>query len=115
MITYQVSVQGTDPSVTAQYHEFSDWYCGFNLALDPSSRPPFPRMMLNDAIDRHKGIAKEVHLTTTLNAKDGPIKITSRHQLAVQLDAADPNRVAEAREYLQSFRGVSFREYTQGK
>ena len=101
--------------MAAQYREFSDRYAQFNLALNPKSRPPFPRMMLNEAIERHQGVAKEVHLTAALSPKDAPIKITSRHQLAAQLDAADMNRVAEAREYLRSFPSVSFREYRQGK
>ncbi|MGO9109092.1 MAG: hypothetical protein ACLP9L_07665 [Thermoguttaceae bacterium] len=114
-ITYQAQVQATAPAVAAQYHEFSDWYTQFNLALNPSSRPPFPRMMLNEAIERHQGVAKEVHLSTTLSPKDVPNKITSRHQLAVQLDSADMNRVAEAREYLRSFQNVSLGEYRKGK
>src|SRR5208283_3389265 len=60
-ITYQVEVQATDAAVAAQYREFADWYAQLNFVLDPKSRPPFPRMMLNDAIERHQGIAKEVH------------------------------------------------------
>ena len=66
-ITYQAQLQTTDPAVAAQYHEFSDWYTQFNLALNPTSRPPFPRMMLNEAIERHKGVAKEVHLIAALS------------------------------------------------
>ncbi len=45
-------------------------------------------MMLNEAIKRHQGVAKEVHLAAALNPKDGPIKIASRHQLALELDSA---------------------------
>ncbi|MEI8372137.1 MAG: hypothetical protein WCJ35_04785 [Planctomycetota bacterium] len=114
-MTYQAQVQSTVPAVAAQYHEFSDWYAQFNFAVNPKSRPPFPRMMLNEAIDRSKGIAKEVHLTTALSPKDVPTKITSRHQLVMQLDSADRNRVAEAREYQRSFQSVSFRDYREGK
>ena len=114
-ITYQAQVQSTAPAVAAQYHDFSDWYAQFNFAVNPKSRPPFPRMMLNEAIDRSKGVAKEVHLTTALGPKDVPTKISSRHQLVVQLDSADMNRVTEAREYLRSFQSVSFREYREGK
>ena len=83
-ITYQAQVQATDPAVAAQYREFSDWYAQFNHALNPKSWPPFPRMMLNEAIERHQGVAKEVHLTAVLSPQDAPIKITSRHQLALR-------------------------------
>jgi len=115
LITYRVQVQATDATVATQYHEFSDWYAQLNFVLNPKSRPPFPRMMLNDAIDRHQGIAKEVHLVAASSPKDVPVKITSRHQLSTQLDSTDASRVAEARKHLQSFRSVSFREYRQEK
>jgi hypothetical protein len=114
-ITYQAQVQGTDPAVSAQYHEFSDWYVRYNLAQDPKSRPPFPRMMLNDAIDRHQGIAKEVHLTSTRGSTGTTSKVTSRHQITMKLDSADTARTAEAREYLRRFQPVSFRDYQGGK
>lgn len=115
MLTYRAQVQSTDPEVAAQYHEFSDWYTKLNLALTPSSRPPFPRMMLNDAIDRHKGVAKEVHLTVALNASAAPIKVTSRHQLTANLGTADMQRVTDARENLRSFPNVSLKDYRQEK
>ncbi len=114
-ITYQAQVQATHPMVAAQYHEFSDWYAQFNHVMNPKSWPPFPRMMLNEAIERHQGIAKEVHLTAALGPREAPTRITSRHQLALQLDSADVKRVAEAREYLRSFEAVSLGEYRKMK
>ncbi len=114
-ITYQAQVQMTDPAVAAQYHEFSDWYAQFNHVLNPKSWPPFPRMMLNEAIDRRQGVAKEVHLTAALGPQESPTKITSRHQLAMQLDASDTQRVAQSRQYLHSFTNVSLADYRKGK
>jgi hypothetical protein len=114
-ITYQAQVQATDLAVAAQYHEFSDWYAQFNHAFNPKSWPPFPRMMLNEAIERHQGVAKEVHLTAVLSPQEAPTKVTSRHQLALRLDSSDMKRVAEAREYLRSFPSVSLGEYRRGK
>ena len=114
-ITYQAEIQATDSATAAQYHEFSDWYAKFNLALDPKSRPPFPRMSLNDAIERHQGIATKVHLTAALGSKGTVTKITSRHQIALQLDSNDMARAAEARESLRNFQGVSFRDYQAAK
>ncbi len=114
-ITYQARIQATDGAVAAQYREFSDWYAKFNHTLNPKSWPPFARMMLNEAIQRRQGVAKEVHLTAILNPKAAPIKVSSRHQLAAELDSADMNRLAEVREHLQNFRSVSLGEYRQGK
>jgi hypothetical protein len=109
-LTYQVQVQVTEPAVAAQYREFSDWYANFNLALDRKSRPPFPRLVLNEAIEHHKGIAKEVQLTADLGAK-GQVKITSRHQLTMGLDAVEQHRIAEAQRNLKDFQSVTFQEY----
>ena len=114
-ITYQAQVQVTDTAVAAQYREFSDWYAKFNHTVNPKSWPPFARMMLNEAIQRRQGVAKEVHLTATLNPKQTPVKIASRHQLAAELESADVNRVAEVRQHLQDFQSVSLAEYRRGK
>ena len=114
-ITYQARVQTADPAVAAQYREFSDWYAKFNLALNPKSRPPFPRMMLNEAIQRHQGVAKEVHLPRPWARRTRRSRSPAVINWPWQLDSADMNRVAEAREYLRSFQSVSFREYRQGK
>jgi hypothetical protein len=114
-ITYRVHVANTTPEVAAQYHEFSDWYAKFNAALNPSARPPFARLMLNEALDRHQGVAKDVCLSTTLGSKETPAKITSRHHLAGQLDATDLGRLNEAEESMRSFQRVPFRDYRQGR
>ena len=79
-LTYQVVLLPTGPEAAAQYREFSDWDAQFNHVINPQSRPPFPRMMLNEALERNHGIAKEVQLTTSFFAHT-PTKITSRHEL----------------------------------
>ena len=114
-VTYRARLQATDAAMAAQYHEFSDCYTQLNLALNPSSRPPFPRMLLNEAIERRQGIAKEVHLVAALAPGDPPLKVVSRHQLAAALGATDRNRVAEVRRYAESFTAVSLREYLRRK
>jgi hypothetical protein len=113
-LTYQVVLLPTGPEAAAQYREFSDWDAQFNHVINPQSRPPFPRMMLNAELERNHGIAKEVQLTTTFFTQT-PTKITSRHELAGQLDASDMKRVAEAREDMKSFQHVALKDYVQRK
>ncbi len=110
-VTYRAQLQATDATVAAQYHEFSDWYTKFNVALNPSPRPPFPRMMLNEAIERRQAIAKEVHLTVTGGANETPIKVFSRHQFVAELNEDDTNRLKAVSSYLRSFQAVSLKEY----
>jgi hypothetical protein len=113
LMAYQVQLLPTGPEVATQYHLFSDWYAQFNHALNPQSRPPFPRMVLNAAMERNHGIAKEVRLTSNFSHSPAPTKVTSRHELAGQLDTADKNRIVEARDHMKSFPHVSLKEYLQ--
>jgi hypothetical protein len=114
-MTYQAQVLATGPDVASQYRNFSDWNARFNHVLNPDSRPPFPRMMLDAALERNHGIAKEVLLTSHFAKSHTPVKITSRHELAGQLDAADKKRVAEAQNYMKAFKQVALKEYLQKK
>ncbi len=72
-------------------------------------------MVLDAAMERNHGIAKEVRLTTNFSKSSTPTKITSRHELAGQLDASDMKRIAEASEAMRSFQRVSLTEYVQRK
>jgi hypothetical protein len=114
-MTYEVQLLATGPDVAAQYRDFTDWYAQFNHMINPDSRPPFPRMMLDAALERNHGIAKEVRLTSNFAKNHPPVKITSRHELAGQLDAADKKRVAEAQDDMKTFKQVSLKEYLQKK
>jgi hypothetical protein len=68
-------------------------------------------MLLDAALDRNHGLAKEVRLTSNFAKKATPVKITSRHELAGQLDASDTKRIAEAREGMKAFQHVSLPVY----
>jgi hypothetical protein len=105
----------TGPDVASQYRDFSDWYAQFNHVLNPQSRPPFPRMMLDAALERNHGIAKEVRLTTNFARSPAATKVTSRHELAAQLDASDTARIAEAHNARKSFQHVLLNDYLQKK
>lgn len=121
-MTYEVVLMPTGPDVAAQYREFSDWDAQFNHVLNPESRPPFARMVLDEAMETNHAIASEVRLTTNFarwaapdKAPPTPTKITSRHELAGQLDASDMKRIAEAREDMKSFQHVALKDYVQRK
>ncbi len=114
-MTYQAQLLATGPDVSAQYRDFSDWYAKFNHVINPESRPPFPRMILDAALERNHGIAKEVRLTSNFAKNHPPVKITSHHDLAGQLDASDKKRIAEAQDAMKTFQQVSLKEYLQKK
>ena len=122
-MTYEVVLMPTGPDVAAQYREFSDWDAQFNHVLNPQSRPPFARMVLDEAMETNHAIAKEVRLTTNFARWASPdkakpattTKVTSRHELTGQLDASDMKRIAEAREDMKNFQHVALRDYVQRK
>jgi hypothetical protein len=113
-MTYQARLTAVDSaSMAQQYRDFSDWYAQINWLLNPGSRPPFARLMLNEAIARQHGIAREVTLTIT-SGKDPAAKrttIRSEHDLVPQLTKADLARVAQTRGQVQSFKPIGFEQY----
>lgn len=103
------------PAMTEQYREFSDWYVQLNTLLaPPGSLPPFPRIVLNQAIAKHQGIPREVQRTLKLSAgKRNTMR--SEHELVTTLNAADLARITEAQDAMRKFKVVEFEVYRKGK
>jgi hypothetical protein len=113
-MTYRL---GTAPAasegVSRRYREFSDWYCRLNTAINPGSRPPFARLMVNAALDARHLLPREVVLT--LRPKQGllskKITVRSEHQLIAGLAESDRNRVAQVGQFMAIFNPLSFEQY----
>ena len=98
-ITYQLQLTPFgNGSAALQYRDFSDWYIRLNVLLNPGSRPPQARMALNEAVARHRAVAREVQLTIASKTGAGskPSTMRSTHAFAAQLTAADQERVKKA-------------------
>lgn len=117
LAVYRLTLQSEqDPSVLAQYHEFSDWYARLNAMLSPGSRPPFGRLVANAALVQRGSTASEVSLTLTSGGPNRqPIMIRSEHRLVRQLAEADLDRVAEARRQMVGFKSIRFTEYRKAE
>jgi hypothetical protein len=106
------SVQPKLPTVEAQYLEYSDWQVKLNTLLRPGSLPPFPRLMLNAALDKHGRIPAEVELT---RYGQHPVKrhvtIRAEHRWQWRLLESDLNRLEEANTNLVTYASVSLPEY----
>ena len=117
-MTYRVSaIQAGDARMASQYATFSDWYGRLNTRINPGSRPPFARMIVNAELDREQLFPERVHLT--LRPKAGGLlakKITlrSEHKLVRQLVESDRRRVAQTDQYLAIFKPIGFAEYQRG-
>jgi len=113
-MTYQV--QGTappDPAMLQLFREFSDWYVRLTPILDPAARPPFARMLLNEALERCGLMPRKV--TLTLTPKRGimtkRITVRSEHQLIGRLSEADNDRLVQVQQFVTIFNPVSLEQY----
>ncbi len=112
--TYLVTPQ--DPAndeIARAYQDFSNEYCRLNTLINPGARPPFARMIVNDALGQRKLIPREVKLT--IRPKEGltakRTTIRSRHQFTPRLTAADHQQIAQAEQFVTSFIPVLLDEY----
>jgi hypothetical protein len=100
--------------VVQQYHEFTDWAAQLNWLLNAGARPPFSRLLLNEALAKHHLIAQEVQLTTAPRKGSAVAKqstVRSQHQLETQVPQADLDRIQQVRQSLGSFKRVALDEY----
>jgi hypothetical protein len=108
------TVPAEDAEMARQYREFCDWYCRLNTRLNPGSRPPFARMIVNEALERYGRFPQQVDLTIRPR-KDGllakKITVRSEHQLVRQLLESDRGRVAQTDQFMAIFKPLSFDEY----
>jgi hypothetical protein len=112
-VTYELTTAEADPTILRDYREFADWSCQLNTLLTPRSRPPFARLAVNEALQRHGRFASEVRLT--LRPKQGAfakrVKARSEHLLVRHLVESDRRRVAEVDRFMATFTAVRFTEY----
>jgi hypothetical protein len=113
-LTYRVVM--SDPqseTVVRQYREFSDWYTLLNTRINPGSRLPFARLIVNEALEKHSQLPKEVHLT--MRAKRGlpfqKITVRSEHHFVRTLVQSDRDRIKQSDEFMGMFRPVDLQEY----
>ncbi len=100
------------PAVDVQYLEYSDWQVKLNTLLRPGSLPPFPRLLLNEALEKHGRVPTEVELT---RYGQHPVKrhitIRAEHRWQWRLLESDLKRLEEANNHLVTYASVSLPEY----
>jgi hypothetical protein len=113
-MSYRVSgVVPDDAEAVRQYREFSDAYAKLNTFIRPQSRPPFARMIVNEALEKRSEIPVKVEMTVTLKKGLSPKRVSMRseHQLITQLAESDRRHVAQTGEFVAMFNAVSFSDY----
>lgn len=116
-MTYRLLLEDPEsPEIAAQYQHFSDWYARLNTMINPGSKPPFARLLVNAALAERGATAREVRLTVTPPRTFPPRKITlrSEHRLVREVAGADLDRVAQTRQFMDIFKRISLAEYLRG-
>lgn len=114
-LTYQVdTVEPARSEILRLYLEFCDWYCLLNTRLNSGSRPPFPRIHLNRALERLGRMPQEVHLMVRPQADKflgEKMSARSEHRVIPHLVESDRARVAQTDQFMAMFRSLPFKEY----
>ena len=117
-MTYRILLaKPKSPAIVVQYREFADCYARLNPVLHAGARPPFARLLVNEALQRYEAIARQVHLTLSPK-RTSPTKrtaIRSEHELILQVAKADLDRVAQTRQFMEIFKPVSLQQYRKAR
>jgi hypothetical protein len=113
-VTYRLQTVDTESeAITEQYRQFCDWQCRLNTVLNPGTRPPFARMLVNAALSQRHRLPREVDLT--IDHKEGllakRVAMRSEHLLVRQLVESDRRRVAQTDQFMAMYTSVDFEEY----
>jgi hypothetical protein len=114
-ISYRVATAEPKRSeILTQYKEFCDSYSLLNTQINPGSRPPFPRILLNDVLQRLGRMPREVHLTLRPEGEKllgDKITARSEHQVIPHLVESDRTRIAQIDQFMAIYQPLPFREY----
>jgi hypothetical protein len=115
-MTYKIeTTRAKTPEIGHQVREFSDWYARLNVMTNRGSRPPFPRLAVNEELDKQGLIATQVHLTIPPQEILGgkPVFNRSEHVVTWGLLPRDLKKISETYDNLANFKPVSFAEFMQ--
>lgn len=112
--TIRYTVKGQRPkdaTILPRYYDFLNQFTRLK-ASDPSSLPPFPRMKLNQSLQKMGWVPTELSMRIQPNAMfSRTIEAQSRHALMMSLSDLDRQRIQLARNYLGQFESVGLPAY----
>ncbi|HZZ30229.1 MAG TPA: hypothetical protein VFE46_19680 [Pirellulales bacterium] len=114
LMTYRVHpVTPDNANVVHAYRMFSDWSARLNALIHPGALPPFPRLAVNETLERNAEVPESVQLTVAPqnHLMGKPTVLRSEHQLSMRLLPADRKRIDDAGKNLVTFPEVSLEEY----
>ena len=107
-MTYKLLVtEARTRDAAHQMREFSDWYARLNALTNAGGLPPFPRLAVNEELDRRGFVATAVEL----NILSRNVSIRSEHELEWRLLDRDLKRISDTNEQIVNFKSGNFGEF----
>lgn len=113
VVTYRArGSEAQDEPSSRQYQQFADWYARLN-AVRPGGLPPFGRIELNAALARRSLVPEEVRLSFVVKEalREKKVELHSAHTVIWNLSRGDRERIEKAKDYLVTYKSVSFPKY----
>lgn len=108
-MTYRLSTVAVERmEVWPALRDYFDEYAKLNCLLSSSTMSPFPRLQVNNSLEKHNVVPEEVILT--LAGKDST-RLRAEHVFTWRLSKDDRARISLVGEQLVSFRNVSNAEF----
>ena len=105
---YDVQVQSvSDKTTRERYREFADWFSYLNAMFRPL--PPGARLKLNQALDQHSVIPKQV--SVVVRFPGGEIEQRSEHKLRNRLNDADQQLLGAWEDEQRTLKIVEFARF----
>lgn len=97
-----------DPAFSRQYSEFANWFTYLNAMFSPL--PPAIRLELNQVLDRHQRLPRQVSVRVKRPGKRD-VERQSRHELIMSLGAGETQPITTWQSQQPSLRYVDFASY----
>ncbi len=113
-VTYEVQPIAEEVAgMASRYHSFSDASARLNALVNRGSLPPFPRLLVNRALETKAQLPAEVQLTVSPARLVGGRTVTlrSEHEFRPRLLDSDLRKIDEAGKLLTNTKTVTLGEY----
>jgi hypothetical protein len=113
-VTYEVRpIAAEFEGMASRYRSFSDASARLNALVNRGSLPPFPRLLVNEALEKADQVPAQVKLTVSPARLIGgrTVHLRSEHEFRPRLLDSDLRRIDEAGELLTSAKTVTLGEY----
>lgn len=114
VLTYRLkTIPAKDGDRLRAYRQYVDWSKQLHVFLNGRSTPPFPWLVVSEAIARHAVMPEEVTITIAAHRPERPqeVVIHARHEIRWRLSQQDRERINQVDRELVNFRLVSFEQY----